>query len=149
QYVPLVVNDDPSAADFQVANLALGKGLTPGILADREALLRSLDAVPRALEDDDTVRAIDAFQRQSLELLTGSRARAAFAIDQEPLSLRDRYGRNDFGQRMLLARRLVEAGVPFVAVRISPGQKGADWDDHQALPTNMKRRTPIYDRAMA
>jgi len=149
RYVPFNVNDDPNSAEFAVANLALGKGLSSEVLENRQALLRSLDAIPRALEEVDQVQAIDVFQRQALELLTGERARAAFAVDREPATLRDRYGRNDFGQRMLLARRLVEAGVPFVAVRISPGQKGADWDDHQALPTNMKRRAPIYDRAMA
>jgi uncharacterized protein (DUF1501 family) len=149
QYAPFVVNGDPSAANFEVANLALGKGLTTATLQDRQTLLRSLDAVSRALDDHETAQAIDAFQAQALDLLTGERARAAFELSQEPAPLRDRYGRTDVGQRMLLARRLVEAGVPFAAVRFSPGVSMADWDDHQALPAKMSKRSPIYDQGLA
>lgn len=148
QYAPFLINDEPHLADFKVANLALGNGLTPELLKDREALLRSLDQVPRALDDLETANAIDAFQTQALELLTGERARQAFDIAQEPERLRQRYGQTDFGQRMLLARRLVEAEVPFVAVRIRPGG-GDDWDDHVDLPKRLGRRAPIYDQGMA
>ncbi len=143
QYAPFSVNGDPSAADFEVANLVLRQGLTPGLLRDRQALLRSFDATCRVLEDEGQARALDAFQVQALELLTGERARAAFDLAQEPSPLRDRYGRTDFGQRLLLARRLVEAGVPFVMVRT------ADWDDHQGLADKMKKRGPMYDQGMA
>jgi uncharacterized protein (DUF1501 family) len=111
-------------------------------------LLRSLDDVPRALDEDETANAIDAFQGQALQLLTGEKARQAFDIRQEPDRLRDQYGRTELGQRMLLARRLVEADVPFVAVRHTPGT-GIDWDDHIDLPGRMKKRAPAYDQGMA
>ncbi len=92
--------------------------MTTGVLQERQRLLRSLDDMPLAA--DDMARAIDAYQAQALELLTGDRARRAFDLSQEPDRLRDQYGRSDMGQRMLLARRLVEAQVPFVAVRFTP-----------------------------
>jgi hypothetical protein len=148
QYAPFIVNGDPGADDFQVANLTLGKGLTPGLLRERQALLRTFDAAPPSLDGEGTAEAIDAFQTQALELLTGDRARQAFDLSQEPDRLRDRYGRNAIGQRMLLARRLVEAEVPFVAVRHTPGT-GIDWDDHIDLPGRMKKRAPSYDQGLA
>jgi uncharacterized protein (DUF1501 family) len=143
QYDAFIVNDDPDAAAFQVSNLALAKGLSPEKLRDRRQLLASFDSAARALEAGDSAETIDAFQRQALELLTSPKARTAFDLTMESNSLRDRYGRNAFGQRLLLARRLVEAGVPFTAVRM------ADWDDHQTLPAKMKQRAPIYDQGIA
>jgi uncharacterized protein (DUF1501 family) len=126
-----------------VSNLALAKGLSPEKLQDRRRLLASFDAAARALDADDAVETIDAFQRQALELLTSPKARTAFDLGRESESLRDRYGRNAFGQRLLLARRLVEAGVPYIAVRM------ADWDDHQDLAGKIKQRAPIYDQGIA
>jgi uncharacterized protein (DUF1501 family) len=143
QYAAFTVNDDPSAADFQVSNLALAKGLSAEKLADRRRLLTSFDAAARAIDGSDTAQTIDVFQRQALELLTSPKARTAFDLAREPDSLRDRYGRNAFGQRLLLARRLVEAGVPFIAVRM------ADWDDHDKLAERIKQRAPIYDQGIA
>lgn len=148
QYAPFIVNGNPAAADFEVANLALAKGLTHSVLRDRHRLLRSLDNVPRGLQEDDAASSMGAFQAQAVELLTGERARQAFDLSQEPDRVRDRYGRTEVGQRMLLARRLVEANVPFVAVRHTPGT-GIDWDDHVDLPGRMKRRTPAYDQGLA
>src|SRR6185437_13372908 len=100
-YAPFCVDGDPNAPGFTVANLALRKGLTPGILRDRQALRRSFDDVPRSL-DTGTTTAIDAFQAQALDLLTGEKVRTAFDPSREPDRLRDHYGRNDFGQRLLL-----------------------------------------------
>jgi hypothetical protein len=148
QYAPFVVNGNPDAADFAVANLALSKGLTYEQLHDRQTLLRALDGAPPALASHDTAAAIDAFQAQALDLLTGPRARQAFDLNLEPEPLRQRYGRNEIGQRMLLARRLVEADVPFVAIRHTPGT-GIDWDDHADLSGRMKRRAPEYDQGIA
>lgn len=146
RYAPFGVNGNPNSADFQVANLARPNQLTTGVLQERQTLLQSFNESPRVA--DDATRAIDAYQTQALELLTGDRARRAFDLCQEPDRLRDQYGRNDMGQRMLLARRLVEAQVPFVAVRFTPGV-GPDWDDHADLPRRMKERAPIYDLGLS
>jgi uncharacterized protein (DUF1501 family) len=119
---------------------------TTGVLQERQTLLQSFNESPQVA--DDATRAIDAYQTQALELLTGNRARRAFDLGQEPDRLRDHYGRNDMGQRMLLARRLVEAQVPFVAVRFTPGV-GPDWDDHADLAGRMRQRAPIYDQGLS
>jgi uncharacterized protein (DUF1501 family) len=134
---------DPNAPDFRVNNLALARGLLPDRLDDRQALLRSFDNDRQVLDTDGQAKALDTFQKQALELVTGERARRAFDLAAEPDRVRDRYGRNAFGQRLVLARRLTEAGVPFVAVRTF------DWDDHQKLPERMRRRAPEFDNGMA
>lgn len=146
RYAPFGVNGNPNSSDFHVANLARPQQLTAGMLQERQALLRSFNETPRLA--DDAARTIDAYQSQALELLSGDRARRAFDLSQEPDRLRDQYGRNDMGQRMLLARRLVEAHVPFVAVRFTPGV-GPDWDDHADLPGRMTQRAPIYDQGLS
>jgi hypothetical protein len=146
RYAPFGVLGNPNAPDFRVENLARPHSLTTGVLLERQRLLRSLNEMPQAA--DDTTRTIDAYQAQALELLTSDRARRAFDLAQEPDRLRDHYGRTDMGQRMLLARRLVEADVPFVAVRFTPGV-GPDWDDHADLPGRMRQRAPIYDQGLS
>jgi uncharacterized protein (DUF1501 family) len=146
RYDPFGVNGDPNLPDFRVENLARPNQLTRDVLQERQLLLRSLNQTSRVL--DDTSRAIDAYQAQALELVMGERALRAFDLAQEPNRLRERYGRNDMGQRMLLARRLVEAQVPFVAVRFTPGV-GPDWDDHADLPGRMRQRAPVYDQGLS
>jgi uncharacterized protein (DUF1501 family) len=137
------VNGDPSAADFSVSNLALAKGLVPDCIGDRQALVRSFDNARRLIDLDGQAPAMDDFQRQALDLVTGDRARTAFDLGREPTRLRDHYGKSAFGQRLLLARRLVEAGVPFVLVRTF------DWDDHLKLPERMRGRAPEFDGGVA
>ena len=141
QYFP--VDADPSKADFRVANLSLARGLTDTALYDREALLRRLDAERRVADLHQTAEAMDGFQRQALDLITGERARVAFDLGREPAPLRERYGQTAFGQRLVLARRLVEAGVPFVCVRTF------DWDDHDNLARRMRQRCPEFDQGVA
>jgi hypothetical protein len=137
------VTADPNDPAFRVANLDLVKGVTADRMDDRRALLKSVADTERVLDLDGSAAALDAFQRQSLELLTGEAARTALDITREPDKVRDAYGRNSFGQRLLLARRLAEAGVPFVAVRTF------DWDDHDKLPERMTKRAPEYDTGLA
>jgi uncharacterized protein (DUF1501 family) len=136
------VSGDPSAADFQVNNLGLAKGLSAERLADRQHLLDSLGRVHETPSAEDA-DALDAFQQQAIDLLTGPQARQAFDLAREDERLRERYGRHAFGQRMLLARRLVEAGVPYITVRSN------DWDDHVGLIPRMQKRCPEFDRGMA
>jgi hypothetical protein len=138
-----IVNDDPNAENFRVQNLALLDAVTPQRLEDRRRLLRGFDQGRRLVDLDGYAESLDEFSRQAFDLMTGPAARRAFDIGREDPWLRERYGRNEFGQRLLLARRLVEEGVPFVHVRM------ADWDDHQDLFTRMQARCPKYDRGMA
>lgn len=137
------VDDDPNKPDFRVANLSLAKGLDSQKLGDRQALLKSFDSAKSVLDTDGGAEAMDAFQKRALDLITGEHARTAFDLSRELAALRDAYGRNEFGQRLLLARRLTEAGVPFVTIRMG------DWDDHDKLTDRMKKRAPIYDAGIA
>ena len=144
------VNGDPDAADFSVKNITLGKDLNVARLEDRRTLHADLDAASRRWEVGGTTSdpaavsaSFDAFNGQAFDLLTGETGRRAFDISAEPDKIRDAYGRNALGQRMLLARRLVEAGVPFVKVRCT------GWDDHKDLPGRIRPRAAEYDPALA
>jgi len=136
------VNDDPNSADFQVSNLALVKNLTSERLVNRQSLLRDFDSDTELHDLGGASASLDAFSQQAFDLVTGDRARQAFDIAQESDQTRDRYGRTTVGQRMLLARRLVEAEVPFVKVRMG------DWDDHQQLATRIRARAPQFDQGI-
>ena len=138
---------DPGKPKFEVNNLSLVKGMSLQRLDDRRHLLTALDRTRRdvdALVDrKGHAAAVDQFSEQAFELVTGKRARQAFDIDREDPRSRDRYGRNSTGQSMLLARRLVEAGVSFVTVRVG------GWDDHVDLAKKLRPRAADFDQAVA
>lgn len=142
-YNPFETGGDPNKDNFTVKNLSLGQGLSLARLDDRKSLLKSLDETRQLLDNEGVVDSIDGFNRQAFDLLTGSAARRAFDVHDEADSVRDLYGRNTVGQSMLLARRLVEAGVTFVTVRVT------GWDDHNKLVPSMKKKGPNYDRGAA
>jgi uncharacterized protein (DUF1501 family) len=86
---------------------------------------------------------MDRFQNEAFSLVSSGAARKAFDIESENASLRDRYGRNSFGQSTLLARRLVEAGSTFVTVH------SGGWDHHWDLQKGMETRLPEVDMAVS
>lgn len=141
-YDPFEVGNDPNAPDFNVKNLVLEDGLTIPRLQGRRELLTSLDQARRFVDTSGVGESIDRFTAEALELVTGERARKAFDLSREDDRLRDLYGRHPFGQGMLLARRLVEAGVTIATVRI-PG-----WDDHSNIEPAMNAKGPPYDQAI-
>jgi uncharacterized protein (DUF1501 family) len=132
---PWLLNCDPSAADFQAPALDLPTEVSPVRLGQRRSML---ELVNRHLDDVERGGALaryDSQSQQAFALLSSSRARSAFDLGQESASLRDRYGRHKFGQSVLLARRLVEAGVSLVQVNWprEPGDMASDspvWDTH-------------------
>jgi len=91
----------------------------------------------------DPLRSVDEYYQQSYQLVTSKPAQEAFDIGREPDSMRDRYGRTPFGQRALMARRLVEAGVPFVTL-LNTG-----WDHHGNIFTEIAKRLPEWDHTVA
>ena len=133
------VNDDPNAETFRVSNLSISDKLDVDRLKDRRSLAQRLGGERQIHDQAGEAASLDAVAEQAFDLITGQQAQQAFDIDQESPQLRERYGRNIVGQRMLLARRLVEAGVPFVTVRM-----GA-WDDHENLDSKISERAPIFD----
>ncbi len=140
---PFETGGDPNKKDFKVQNLDLVGNLDLDRLDDRRALLSSFDESRRVIDNRGVGDALDSFTRDAFELVTGDRARMAFDIAQEPDALRDRYGRHTVGQSLLLARRLIEAGVAFVSVRVG------GWDDHNKLVQRMKTKAPQFDRGVA
>ncbi len=142
-YNPFVTGGDPNSKNFEVNNLSLNRSLDMQRLEDRQTLLRDLDSKRRLADTRGVAEALDSFTQQAFDLVTGDRAREAFDVAAEDPRLRERYGRNTTGQSMLLARRLVEAGVTFVTVRTG------SWDDHNGIAKRMKQKGPDFDRGVA
>lgn len=143
---PFVVNSNPNSAEFRVRDLALAGGLTFDRLHHRQSLLQTMDAMRR--EADSSLQNVNGHYHAAFDLLTSSRVREAFHVAAEPAALRDSYGRHEFGQSALLARRLVERGVTFVTVNTQP------WDHHgtanrYATAEGAKLLLPHFDRALA
>jgi uncharacterized protein (DUF1501 family) len=143
QFGPFRTESDPASEKFAVNNLALTTGLDIDRLDDRRSLLTAFDNQRRVLDTQGVAESIDQFTREAYEMVAGGKARAAFDIAAEDPRTRDRYGRNSSGQGMLLARRLVEAGVTFVTVRVG------GWDDHTQIKSAMEKKGPDYDRGIA
>ncbi|MDP7206161.1 MAG: DUF1501 domain-containing protein, partial [Pirellulaceae bacterium] len=140
---PFEAGGDPNSDMFEVPNLQLTKNVSIDRLHDRRSLLTTLDARRELRDLEGATRAVDDFSQQAFDLVYGSRAREAFDISREPDKTRDRYGRNTVGQSMLLARRLVEAGVTCVTVR------STGWDDHNKIAEGLAKHAPPYDLGVA
>lgn len=130
-------DDNPSSPGFKVKALETAEGTPLARLELRHELLSQLRGTSDLLADSYRCRVMSQFQEKAFQLLTGPEARDAFAIDQEPATVRDHYGRHPLGQNLLLARRLVEAGVRLVSVvgwmGLAPGEKFMSietWDMH-------------------
>jgi hypothetical protein len=148
-YDPLHVTCDPNAADYRIPDLELPAGLTPARLEHRQSLLRLVDGQRRAAER--LPGGPDPFYERAFTLLGSDRVRAAFDIGREDPRTRERYGRHVHGQSVLLARRLVEAGVRFVTVydRVHNGQD-ANWDSHaQVFARHRDHLLPPADQALS
>jgi hypothetical protein len=153
-YLPFVVGGDPNAPNFKVNNLSLS-GTVKDRLGDRQGLLNAFDGLRRDVDHSRIMESMDKYNRQAVNLLTSDRARKAFDLSQESPQLREKYGRHTWGQRALLARRLVEAGTSFVTMQMQnpqlPGGIG-NWDIHAVnghLFDDTRARLPVFDRAVA
>lgn len=142
-YDPFEVGMDPNAKDFSVPNLSLPKGLSLNSIEDRRELLSAFDNLRRDVDKNGVLEGLDTFKAQALEMVTGEHVRKAFDIDSEPSALRDHYGRHQYGQSALLARRLVEAGT--ACVTINTGY----WDHHDKIKEGLEQHLAPLDRAIA
>lgn len=131
---PWLMKCDPSSPEFQIPELSLPAELPPVRLQERQTLLQSLTGHLDAMQTSGVMDRFDQQRRQACDLLGSSQSRQAFELDREPASVRDRYGRTRFGQSVLLARRLVEAGVSLVQVNWTrtPDDQAVNpvWDTH-------------------
>lgn len=129
-YDPFVLAADPNDPQFRVE----AAGLPPDVKNDRfearRSLLEKLDAQQRRLDRSGLVETLGTFQQRAMNLLMSPRTKTAFDLTREPSRWRDRYGRHTIGQSTLLARRLVEAGVPFVTVFSHTDVDKGSWDTH-------------------
>jgi hypothetical protein len=146
---PLVIDQDLSPADVRVRALSADDAVPAGRLGGRLRLLDELDRRRRELDRAAEAQDFDAFQRQALNLLTAPETARAFRLADEPAAVRERYGPTAFGQRCLLARRLVEAGVPVVNVHYCWTPEGS-WDTHgKHFPQMKDSLCPTFDRAFS
>lgn len=147
RYDPLNAGGDPSLGNYRAPEFALAKGMTLARLQHRRTLLGAMDDLVRQADREGAMAGLDDAQQRAFDLVTGARAREAFDLSREPTTLREQYGKHAWGQSALLARRLVEAGVPFVTINLY--ERDVDWwDDHYVIETNLRKRLPPFDQSL-
>jgi uncharacterized protein (DUF1501 family) len=143
KYDPWQITGDPAKRDFKVDNLTLAPGVDVNRLERRQSLLAEVDREQRRMEGLAESQRMTNDQQLAFSMLTSSRLSQAFDLKHEADAVRDRYGRNTTGQSLLLARRLIEAGVPLVQVNVGRVQ---NWDNHgNIFPTLKDRLLPPLD----
>ncbi len=147
KFDPWIIERDPNDPKFQVPDLVPVAGMTVERLADRQRLLKSVDNARRDLEKDVEVRQLADAQSKAFNLALSPKVRDAFDLAKEPEPMRERYGKHTFGQTLLLARRLGEAGVTFVQANL--GDNVNYWDYHASEDANMDRHCPPFDTAFS
>jgi len=140
-YKPFCTGGDPNADPFVVEGI-VARGISDARQKRRRALLHDLDTLGRLSPNNPTMTEFDQAAADAYEMMLG-KSRELFDLGNEKDDLRDRYGRNTFGQSCLMARRLVEAGVPYVTINYR------GWDTHKTHFETMKRKLPELDAGMA
>ena len=157
---PFMISGDPSSPKFEVKNVSATAEVASRI-DERMHLMKGLDKIPTRIDQTGTMIALDSIKQRALTLLTNDACRQAFDLSRESPYVRERYGMHVWGQRALLARRLVEHGASFVTmVMENPFQSGVafpkdgtyNWDSHAVnchIFNDAKIRLPLYDRAIS
>lgn len=144
-YQSFATQADPFDENFAVRALSLPQSLSLARFDRRHSLLQSTDNFFDELQDrPDVLEGLDQFHQQAHQMILAPATRQAFEIHQEPAALRDRYGRTKLGQRLLLARRLIEAGVRFVTISEPTG-----WDTHAQNFQRMREQLPVVDQSFS
>jgi hypothetical protein len=147
KYDPWQIKGDPNKPDFRVDNLTLTGGLDVPRLSNRRSLVHELNQQRERLADVAAARRLTNEQQLAYSILTSSELARAFQLEKETDEVRDRYGRHTTGQSLLLARRLVEVGVPVVQVNVGAVQT---WDNHDDIFTRLKDRLlPPLDQGVS
>ncbi len=153
-YAPFTVSGDPNKPNFVVPNIGLANASEVKRLQRRSSLRQNLDTLQRAFDQAGEMQALDEFEKQAMTLLTNERTKEAFDLSKESDATRDRYGRNTWGQQLLLARRLVEAGVEILTSSLRGPLCGRvnNWDDHAVnhhVFDALRFRSQAYDQAVS
>jgi hypothetical protein len=141
-FAPFSLGADPAAGGFRVQDLSLSGGVDDARFGRRRSALQAINDYFAAKEKSNKTEAMDTFYERAYSLVSSPEAREAFNIDAEKPELRDQYGRNEAGQRMLMARRLVEAGVRFVSLTYG------GWDMHSNIAGGFQGQMPAFDQAL-
>ena len=140
---PFAIGSEPSRGDFKVRDLNMPGGVDDTRFNRRRSLLETVDHHFRTIEESDALDSMDAFYQHAYKLISSQEAREAFNLKAEPEAVQNRYGMNTPGQRMLLARRLVEAGTRFVSLT------AGGWDHHDNIKSGIQGQMPPVDQAIA
>ncbi len=145
KHSPFVVDGSPNSSSFRVRDVTLPSNLDGSRKVNRDEMRQAVDKFVRFADKQvgDPATAMDEHYRQGLDLMRSPEAQAAFDIQRESDAVRETYGRNDLGQRALLARRLVEAGVPFIVLN------EGGWDHHTKIFPTLEKRLPTLDATIA
>ena len=134
---------DPNDANFKVRDLSKPAEITPQVLERRRSLLAAVDQLAARVKGNDQIATYDEFGQKAADMVLSPQAQAAFDIGAEDAKLRDEYGRHEFGQSCLMARRLVESGVRFVTVN------NGGWDHHKKIFEGLDKKVPAFDQGFS
>ncbi len=140
---PFSLGSDPARRSFKVRDLAMPKSVDAERFAHRQSLLETVDEHFKTMQDSDAIASMDEFYQRAYAILSSNEAREAFNLRRESPETIERYGKGQAGARMLMARRLVEAGVRFVSLNYG------DWDTHTYHFRTIERIMPPLDQALA
>jgi hypothetical protein len=142
-FAPFSLGSDPADGGFKVRDLDLFSGIDESRFSTRRTALDAVNAYFHKKEQSDKIAAMDSFYDSAFSLISSPAAKEAFDISKEPDALRDEYGRNQAGARMLLARRLVEGGVRLVNLTYG------GWDMHDNIVAGFRGSMPAFDQAFS
>jgi Protein of unknown function (DUF1501) len=142
-YAGFSLGADPADPSFQVRDLKLPGDVNEDRFTTRRRMLDVVNDRFKKIEKSDALDAVDTFYQRAYSLISSQKAREAFDINQEDAATRDLYGRNTAGARMLLARRLVEAGTRFVTLTYG------GWDMHDNIDGSIRAQVPAFDQGFA
>ena len=134
---------NPNDKEFRVRDLSQLANVTPQTLERRRTLLQAVDTLQAQVHANDQIATYDEFAQKAAQMVLAPEAQAAFDIGKESNQLRDEYGRTEFGQSLLMARRLVESGVRFVTVNYG------GWDHHKKIFESLDKKLPEFDLSFA
>jgi Protein of unknown function (DUF1501) len=142
-FAPFSLGADPAQKGFKVRDLNLPNGVSNERSTRRRSILEAVNNHFVTKEKADSLDAVDTFYKRAYSMISSQKAREAFDLEKEPAKLRDEYGRGTAGARMLLARRLCEAGARFVTLTYG------GWDMHDNIAGSMRGQLPPFDQAFA
>lgn len=141
-YKPFATGGDPNADRFEVQGI-VNRGIDDARQKARRELVDKINTMGYGLAEVPSMAEAEAARQKAYGLILG-KGKEVFNLDNEPKAIRDRYGRNTFGQECLAARRMVEAGVPYITISFPGG-----WDTHSNHFATMKRQCPMLDQGLA